>query len=93
MCTVSMITDHYMQRWPQPNNFPPSHYPDYWELLRKARLYDEMTKQPDCPAHDKVEWQRELERVMREKYGLEPVGGQLSQQNTATDLGPGRLVG
>lgn len=72
MCTVSMVSDHYMERFPNPFTFPPVLYPDYAELLRKAKLYDEMTKQKDCPAPEKIEWQLEVEKFMREKYGLEP---------------------
>lgn len=72
MCTVSMISGHYQGLYPQPQQFPPLEYPNYRELLRKARLYDQMTKQADCPDPKKVEWQQALEQYMREKYGLEP---------------------
>jgi hypothetical protein len=67
-----MISGHYQGLFPQVQQFPPSEYPNYQELLRKARLYDEMMKQPDCPAPEKVEWEQKLEKYMREKYGLEP---------------------
>lgn len=72
MCSVSMVTDHFMQQWPLPQQFPPFRWPDYQELLRKAAEYDRLTGQPDCPAPDKVQWQQELERIMRERYGLNP---------------------
>jgi hypothetical protein len=72
MCTVSMISGHYMGLHPLPQTFPPAEYPNYQELLRKARLYDEMMKQPDCPDPAKVEWEKKLEQYMKEKYGLEP---------------------
>ena len=72
MCTVSMITGHYQGLFPQPATFPPYLYQDYQELLRKARLYDEMMQQRDCPDPAKEEWQKKLEQFMREKYGLEP---------------------
>ena len=82
MCVVSMISDHYMDKYPQPAMWPtpnggwtiPKEYADYQELLRKAKLYDEMTKQKDCPAPDKVEWQKALEKFMKDKYGLKPKG-------------------
>lgn len=72
MCTVSMITGHYMPQFPDPRLFPPTIYPDYAELVRKARAYDELMKQPDCPDPAKEQWHAELERFMREKYGLAP---------------------
>lgn len=72
MCVVSMITDHYHDRYPKWERFPPSDYPDYQELLRKARLYDEMMKQKDCPSREKEEWQKKLEEFMKKQYGLEP---------------------
>lgn len=72
MCAVSMITGHYMPQYPSPQTFPQALYPDYSELVRKARLYDEMMKQPDCPDPKKEAWHAELEKYMREKYGMEP---------------------
>lgn len=72
MCTVSMISGHYMGMYPAPQQFPPEQYPNYAELVRKARLYDEMMKQPDCPDPAKDAWHKDLERLMKEKYGLEP---------------------
>lgn len=73
MCVTSMITDHYMQQWPTPVQFPHFEWPNYQELMRKARLYDETMQQPDCPSDAKTAWALELERVMRERYGLTPL--------------------
>lgn len=75
MCAVSMVSDHYMGQFPDPTKWglwDKSGYLDYQELLRKAKAYDEMTKQPDCPAPDKVEWQKAVEKFMQDKYGLTP---------------------
>lgn len=72
MCVVSMISGHYQQQFPIPNNFPPQIYPDYSELIRKARLYDELMKQKDCPDPAKEAWQKQVEKIMWEKYGLAP---------------------
>lgn len=72
MCAVSAISDVYMHQWPNWQQFPPIHYPLYTEILEKARKYDEMTKQPDCPDPKKLEWQRQLEKYMRDTYGMEP---------------------
>lgn len=70
MCVYSMVSDHFMHQYPSPYTFPPAAYPDMAELLRKARLYDEMMKQPACPEAEKARWVAEVERIMREKYGL-----------------------
>lgn len=72
MCAVSMVTGHYRDLFPHYPSFPPAEYPNYAELVRKARLYDEMTKQRDCPDPAKEQWHKDLERHMKEKYGLEP---------------------
>lgn len=87
MCVVSMISDHYMGRWPtpwKPTTPPltperpaaptPQEYADYQELLRKAMEYDKLTGQKDCPAPAKLDWQKSLEEFMRKNYGLEPQG-------------------
>lgn len=67
-----MISGHYQGIYPSPNMMPASVYPDFAELMRKAKLYDEMMKQPDCPDPAKLAWKKKLEEYMREKYGLEP---------------------
>ncbi len=72
MCAVSMISGHYQGIYPDPRTMPSYVYPDFAELMRKAKLYDEMMKQPDCPDPAKADWQKKLEDYMREKYGLEP---------------------
>lgn len=72
MCTYSMISGHYRELYPQPYTFPSQQYPGYQELLRKARLYDEMMNQKDCPDPEKAEWEKQLEKFMRDKYGMEP---------------------
>ena len=72
MCAVSMIVGHYQEWYPNPLSMPSYDYPHYAELVRKAKLYDELMKQPDCPSPEKDEWHRKLEKFMRDKYGLEP---------------------
>lgn len=63
MCVVSMVTQHYFDRWPQPNMLPYYIYPDMAELIRKARLYDIMTNQPDCPDLEKAKWLEEVQKL------------------------------
>lgn len=72
MCVMSMIVGHFQDRWPNYQTFPLPQYPDYSELVRKARLYDEMMKQKDCPDPAKEAWHDALEKFMRERYKLEP---------------------
>lgn len=73
MCVTSMISGHFQQQWPVPIDFPPFQWPTYQELMRKAKLYDEMTQQRDCQDDEKTKWAKELERVMKERYGLSPL--------------------
>lgn len=67
-----MISGHYQGLYPSVPQFPSHEYPNYSELLRKAREYDRMMQQPDCPDPQKVEWQSQLEKFMKDKYGLNP---------------------
>lgn len=60
MCVVSMITDSFMKRWPEPSHLPYYDYTILKDLIRKAEEYDKMTKQPECPEPAKVDW---LEKV------------------------------
>jgi hypothetical protein len=71
MCVVSMISGHYMQKWPY---IPPTTYPwpqptipewnEYQELLRKAREYDRIMSQPDCPDPAKEDWNKKMSDYM-----------------------------
>lgn len=69
MCVVSMVSDHYMHKWPLPHYVPSyEEYLNYRELLRKAAEYDRITGQKDCPSKDKVDWNKQLEEVFNQKY-------------------------
>lgn len=72
MCVVSMIHDYHRERWPDPIEWDPTKWLGYQELLEKARKYDELMKQPDCPDPEKEKWAKELEEHMVQKYGLKP---------------------
>lgn len=70
-----MVSGHYQGQWPglaQWQQVPPSEYKNYQELVRKAKLYDEMMKQPDCPDPKKEAWMAEFAKFMEDKYKLEP---------------------
>lgn len=61
MCVYSMISDwgqhrpvEYWQIQPY-NTIQP-----YFELLEKARKYDELMKQKDCPDPEKAKFEQEL---------------------------------
>lgn len=72
MCVVSMISDHYMPRWPQPLLYPPPPiiYKDILELIEKARKYDELTGQPACPSPDKAKWVEEMYKMGNTTYSI-----------------------
>ena len=76
MCVVSMITDHYRDKWPLPlpqspvvPSIPYEQFPwaEYWELKRKAEEYDRRTNQPNCEKEDIKKWESEMERFLKEK--------------------------
>ena len=70
MCTVSMIGDHYSDKWKQPLyqqaliNFPQiskfefdnlkKEVEEMKQLLLRAKLYDEKNNEPHCEMEDKV---------------------------------------
>lgn len=70
MCAFSMVVGHHQQLWPRPEDFPVQRHNELAELLRKARLYDEMMKQPDCPDPAKEQWLKDLDRYLADTYGL-----------------------
>ena len=74
MCVVSMVTDHYQEKWPK--NLEPekvkitlAEWFEYQELKRKAQQYDERTKQPHCEKPGVDEWEQKIVEVLR-KRGL-----------------------
>lgn len=69
MCVYSMISDHYMHKWPQPAYVPNyEDYLNYKELLRKAAEYDRITGQKDCPSQEKTDWNKQLDEAFKHKY-------------------------
>lgn len=63
-----MVTQHYYEQFPRVMEFPVWKYGDYLELVRKARLYDELTGQPDCPEPVKQNWHDQLTLRMKSEY-------------------------
>lgn len=63
MCVVSMVTDHYWRKWPDPVQMPKDIYSDLEELIRKAREYDRIMNQPDCPDPLKQDWYQKLQKL------------------------------
>ena len=64
MCTYCAIVGEGMRQWPQPQVFPVQYWPDYNELVEKARKYDELTGNKDCEGADKLKWFKELSKRM-----------------------------
>lgn len=67
MCAISMITDHYIDKWGEINkqNLPyilpnvlqpkitPEEINEFHRLLDRAREYDKKHNQPDCELEEK----------------------------------------
>lgn len=65
MCVVSMVMDHYHEKWsqppyknPLPNIFPLSpitneEIAEFRKLLERAREYDKRNNEPDCELEEK----------------------------------------
>ena len=82
MCVVSMIVDHYRDRWnPQTPQIHPSDFhfqplpepkvtkeevEEFRVLLEKAREYDRRNNQPDCGLEEK----RQALKAIAEKLGI-----------------------
>jgi hypothetical protein len=80
MCVVSMIGDHFHDKWNQPP------YNQYWqdlskitrqefdalkkeveemkELLKKAKLYDEKNNEPNCEIEEKIKTLKKIAELM-----------------------------
>jgi hypothetical protein len=83
MCTVSMIYDHYWDKWSQPtfpwgstgsNALPPSpptitpeQVTEFLLLLERARKYDKEHNEPNCELREK----RERVQKLAEELGVE----------------------
>lgn len=52
-----------MKEWPKPSYMSPEVYKTIDEIIRKAKEYDKLTGQPDCPADDKLKWIGEFNSV------------------------------
>ena len=80
MCVVSMVMDHYRDKWGTPNwalQFPsqtapvlpqisPQEVEEFRRLLERAREYDKRNNEPDCEMASK---KREILDLV-EKHGI-----------------------
>jgi len=71
--------------WPFPNVAPsPDPLPTkeeweaFWELVEKARKFDELTGQPDCEDPQKSEWVKAIEARLDRLEGDKEDGGTTS---------------
>lgn len=80
MCVVSNMGDHYNQKFTQPdytnffNNISivsraefdtvKKEVEEMRAILKRAKLYDEQTSQPDCEMEDKVKKLKEIATLM-----------------------------
>ena len=59
MCVVSMITDHYLDKWKRNSDWAMPILPtqqeidEFRRLLERAREYDRQHNQPDCGLEEK----------------------------------------
>lgn len=73
MCAVSMITDHYRDKWPVPIidvnkvQITFEQWREYQELKRLMEEYDKKTKQPDCVKPEVAEWEKSMEDFLKKK--------------------------
>ena len=69
MCVVSMVSDHFMQKWPEPNyiKITQAQWDEYQELKRKAAEYDKRTGQPDCVKPELDDWEKAMEEFLKKK--------------------------
>lgn len=69
MCAVSMIMDHYYDRWDKNKVTPPltptqKEIEEFYVLLERAREYDKKHNQPNCEIEEKKEKLRELSKEL-----------------------------
>lgn len=74
MCVVSMIHDHFRDRYPLPDylrdlddGWIKIRWEEYQELLRKAREYDARTNQPNCEDPKKAEFEKQVKATLIRK--------------------------
>ncbi len=80
MCVVSMVMDHYTEKWFRPYQIDFSNPPtrqefddlkkdvlEMRELLKRAKIYDEENGQKDCELEEK----KEIIRKVAEAVGID----------------------
>lgn len=72
MCVVSMVSDHYRDKWKdfgkqEGVTIPLSDWFEYQELKRKAKEYDERNNQPHCEKPDIADWEQKILDVLKEQ--------------------------
>jgi len=83
MCVVSMVIDHYRERWepiqpqpqpywpwiivPQPPAIAPEEVAEFRRLLERAREYDKRHAEPDCELEEK----KAALKAIAEKLGVD----------------------
>ena len=67
MCVVSMVTNHFHDKWPSPNDWDKAKWEDYVEIKRKAEEYDRLTKQPDCHKPELPDIEKQIIDVLIKK--------------------------
>lgn len=80
MCTVSMIGDHFNEKWNQPNyqqiftNIPEitkaefdalkKEVEEMKALLKRAKIYDKQNGEPNCELNEKIEMLEKIAEIV-----------------------------
>jgi hypothetical protein len=64
MCAVSVITDYGMRT--NVINSSTQKLIDFYDLIKQAKLFDNLHGEPECESPDKVKWLKELEQLIKE---------------------------
>ena len=75
MCAVSFVSEHYRDKWGLPTVWESvgamtisyEEWKEYQKLKKRAELYDQQTKQPDCQKPELIEWEQKMEEFLKKK--------------------------
>lgn len=74
MCIVSVVSDDYMKRWPDPGTWDlagrwisEADWREYQRLKAMAEELDRKLNQPDCVKPEVEDWEKKIEDYLRKK--------------------------
>lgn len=96
MCAVSMVTDHYRDRWPslfpinplQPTSPPidriiisKEDWENYQKLKKAAEEYDKRNNEPECVKPGVEDWEKKIVEILTMHGILPPEEAKVSEIN------------